>query len=134
MVFNISQLQYCFLNHVINYGEIPQWSPFMTHGTLATLGYIVPGGILQNVLLLSGGLFKDINFLPLFYAGVFLDELLLLTGVWLLGRRFFASPFTVFFVTISIMGSCIWILQPWFNFHLLLRHSINTVFYSYISR
>jgi len=115
--FQYFSVQYSFLNHVVNYGEIPQWSPFMTHGSLAALGYLAPEGILQNVLLLSGGLFKDINFLPLFYAGIFLDELLLLAGVWLLARRFFASPLTVFFVTLSIMGSCIWVLQPWFNFH-----------------
>ncbi len=61
---------------------------------------------------------KNVNFLPLFYAGIFLDELLLLVGTWLLSRRFFSSPFTIFFVTLSIMGSCIWILQPWWNFHL----------------
>jgi hypothetical protein len=116
--FQYFSVQYNFLTNVIYYSEIPQWSPFMAHGSMAILGYITPNGILQNILFLSGSLFKDINFLPLFYAGIFLDELLLLAGVWLLGRRFFASPFTVFFVTLSIMGSCIWILQPWWNFHL----------------
>jgi hypothetical protein len=110
-------MQYYFLNNVVNYGEIPQWIPFLTHGSMATLGYLLQGGILQNILLLSGSLLKGVNFLPLFYAGIFLDELLLLVGVWLLARRFFASPFTVFFVTLSIMGSCIWLLQPWWNFH-----------------
>jgi hypothetical protein len=116
--FQYFTIQYYFLNNVVNYGEIPQWAPFMTHGTLATMGYIGPTGILQNILFLSGSLFKNINFLPLFYIGIFLDELLLLIGAWLLARRFFASPFTMFFVTLSIMGSCIWILQPWWNFHI----------------
>ncbi|MBN1363891.1 MAG: hypothetical protein JW976_03710, partial [Syntrophaceae bacterium] len=111
--FQYLSLQYTFLNHTINYGEIPQWMPFMTQGTLADWWYVIQGGILQNILFLSGGLFKNINFLPLFYAGIFLDELLLLVGVWLLARRFFASPLTIFFVTLSIMGSCIWVLQPW---------------------
>ncbi|MEN6421575.1 MAG: hypothetical protein ABFD76_06460, partial [Smithella sp.] len=81
--FQYFALQYSFLNNVVNYGEIPQWMPFMTQGTVATWWHTIQGGILQNVLLLSGGLFKDINFLPLFYAGIFLDELLLLAGVWL---------------------------------------------------
>ena len=116
--FQYFALQYSFLNNVVNYGEIPQWMPFMTHGTVASWWHTIQGGILQNVLFLSGSLFKDINFLPLFYAGMFLDELLLLAGTWLLARRFFASPLTVFFVSLSIMGSCIWILQPWWNFHL----------------
>lgn len=116
--FQYFALQYTFLNNVVHYHEIPQWLPFMTHGTVATWWYAIQAGIFQNVLFLSGNLFKDINFLPLFYLGIFVDELLLLIGVWLLGRRFFASPLTVFFVTLSIMGSCIWILQPWWNFHL----------------
>ena len=115
--FQYFALQYGFLNNVVNYGEIPQWMPFMTQGTVATWWHTIQAGILQNVLLLSGSLFKNINFLPLFYAGIFLDELLLLAGVWLLARRFFASPLTVFFITLSIMGSCIWVLQPWWNFH-----------------
>lgn len=116
--FQYFSLQYSVLNHVIIHGDIPQWTPYLTHGSLATVGYITTSGILQNVLFLTGDLFRNINFLPLFYAGIFLDELLLLTGVWLLGRRFFASPLTVFFVTLSIMGSCIWVLQPWWNFHI----------------
>ncbi|TFG35107.1 MAG: hypothetical protein E4H47_02340, partial [Parcubacteria group bacterium] len=115
--FQYFTLQYYFLNNVVNYGEVPQWIPFMAHGTLATWWFFIQGGILQNVLLISGSLFQGVNFLPLFYAGIFIDELLLLAGVWLLGRRFFASPFTVFFVTLSIQGSCIWLLQPWWNFH-----------------
>lgn len=110
--------QYCNLNNVVTAGEIPQWSPFMTHGTVAFMGYIAASGIFQDILFLSGSLFQNINFLPLFYLGIFLDELLLLTGVWLLGKRFFASPLTVFFVSLSILGSCIWVLQPWWNFHL----------------
>ncbi len=116
--FQYFYLQYYFLNHVVNYGEIPLWIPFMTQGTVATWWHTIQAGNFQNILFLSGNLLKDVNFLPLFYTGIFLDELLLLIGVWLLGRRFFASPFTIFFVSLSVMGSCIWMLQPWWNFHL----------------
>ncbi len=115
--FHYFVLQYYFLNNAVNYGEIPQWLPFTTQGNISSWMYVIQNGLLQNVLFLCGSLIKDINFLPLFHAGFVLDELLLLVGVWLLGRRFFASPFTIFFVTLSIMGSCIWILQPWWNFH-----------------
>jgi hypothetical protein len=116
--FQYFSLQYIILDHLIIHGEIPQWTPYLTHGFLANVAYITTSGIFQNVLLLTGDLFKNVNFLPLFYTGIFIDELLLLTGVWLLGRRFFASPLTVFFVTLSVMGSCIWVLQPWWNFHI----------------
>ncbi|PKN53236.1 MAG: hypothetical protein CVU55_03230 [Deltaproteobacteria bacterium HGW-Deltaproteobacteria-13] len=115
--FQYFTAQYYLLNNVVNYDAIPQWVPFMMHGTSAMLGYIVSGAILQNILFLSGSLFKNVNFLTLFYAGFFVDQLLLLAGVWLLARRFFVSPFTVFFVALSIMGSCVWLLQPWGNFH-----------------
>lgn len=116
--FQYFALQYSFLNHAVHYGDIPQWFPFVTHGVLSTLGTVTHGGVMHNIFLLSGGLLKDVNFLPLFYAGIFIDELLLLIGVWLLAKRFFASPLTVFFVSVSVMGSCIWVLQPWWNFHL----------------
>ncbi|MEW6076915.1 MAG: hypothetical protein AB1724_03800 [Thermodesulfobacteriota bacterium] len=116
--FQYFTLQYYFLNNAAYTGEIPQWMPFLTHGTVAAWWYIIQGGILQNILLLSAGLWKGAHFLPLFYAGIFVDEMLLLAGVWLLGRRFFSSPITIFFVALSVMGSCVWILQPWWNFHL----------------
>ena len=115
--FGCFAMQYYSLNNVVNYHEIPLWSPFMTQGSLITIAYVVTGGILQNILLLSGSLLKGLNFLPIFYLGFFVDELLLLTGVWLLGKKLFASSFTVFFVALSIMGSCIWLLQYEVNFH-----------------
>ena len=115
--FEYFNLQYCFLNNVVNCGEIPQWMPFIVQGMVVPWWHIMQGGILQNILLLSGGLLKGINFLPLFYLGIYIDELLLLVGVWLLARRFYSSNVTVCFVALSIMGSCIWLLQPWWNFH-----------------
>ena len=116
--FQYLTFQYYFLNNVVNYGDIPLWIPFMTHGTVATWWYVVQSSILQNVFILCGGFLKAFNFLPLFYTAAFIDELLLLSGVWLLGKRFFNSPWTVFFVAVSVMGSCVWVVQPWWNFHL----------------
>ncbi len=94
------------------------WIPYILHGIVGTWWYVIQGGLLQNILVISGKLISGINFLPLFYVGIFIDELLLLVGVWLLGRRFFVSTYTVLFVALAIMGSCIWVLQPWWNFHL----------------
>ena len=112
-------LQYFFLNNAAIYGEVPQWIPFMTHGSIATWWYSVLGvcGIWANMLLQCGPLIKNMNFLNIYYAGMFMDELVLLVGTWLLGRRFFSSPLTVFFVCISVMGSSIWATQPYFNFY-----------------
>jgi len=114
--FEYFTLQYYFLNHAVIYGEIPQWMPFMTHGTVATWWYAIQAGLLQNVLLFAGPLLKGINFVSIFNIGIFTDELLLLTGTWLLARRFL-SAFATFFTTVSVMGSSIWAGQIWFNFH-----------------
>ncbi len=115
-------IQYYFLNDKIFSGETPQWMQYMTHGTVATWWYVHQAGIFQNVLLQISGfispLLKSTNFAIIFNIGIFIDELILLSGSWLLAKRFFKSPLTVFFVTLTVIGSCIWMLQPWFNFHL----------------
>ena len=112
-------LQYYFLDNAVNTGEIPLWMPFMTHGTTATWWYAVQGvaGIFPNALFHIAGLIKEVNFVIIYYLGMFLDELLLLVGVWLLARRYFTSPFTILFVAICIMGSSGWMAQPYFNLY-----------------
>lgn len=115
--FQYFTLQYYFLNNAVNYGEIPQWIPFMTHGSIATIWYGIQAGILQNILVFTGRLLAKLNFVQIFHIGMFIDELLLMIGVWLLGKRFFHSLFTVFFVTVTAVGSCIWFTQAWWNFH-----------------
>ncbi len=114
-------VQYYFLNNVFTSGQIPHWMEYLTHGTVATWWYSISAGLLQNALLLLGDilgpLLKNLNFTSLFHWGFFIDELLLLIGSWLLGKRFFKSSLTVFFVTVSIVGSAVWMTQPWFNLH-----------------
>ena len=116
--FHYLNMQYCFMSNVSYTDAIHQWSPFIMHGTIVIFVYLLIGGLLPNILFLFGDLLNAVNFLPIFYAGFFVDELVLLIGVWLLGKRIYESPFTQFFVCSSIMGSCIWFLQPWYNFHL----------------
>ncbi len=116
--FQYFALQYYFLNNTVHYQEIPQWMPFMTQGTVANWWYFVQAGLLQNILMLINGLLKSANFIPCFNAGMFVDELLLMVGSWLLAKRFLTSPLATFFCVSSIMSSCVWMSQPWYNFHL----------------
>lgn len=109
-------LQYYFLNNAVITGEVPQWIPFMTHGSLALWWYPIQAGILQNICLCIAPLLKHINFYYIYNAGMFLDELLLLTGTWLLARRVL-QPIGAFFTALTVTGSCIWTSQPWYNFH-----------------
>ncbi len=110
-------LQYWFLNSVATTGEISQWMPFMTHGTVGNWWHTSQASMVQSALVLAGTLLKGANFLPFFYAGIFFDEMVLLAGMWLLSGRYFTSSQTRFFVAAAAMGSCIWMDQPWFNFH-----------------
>ncbi|MCB9757693.1 MAG: hypothetical protein H6753_04620 [Candidatus Omnitrophica bacterium] len=115
--FQYFVLQYYFLNDTVISGEIPQWMPFMTQGTVASWWYFVQASLFQNTLMLAHGLLKSINFMICFNAGMFVDELLLMIGSWLLARRFLQSPLALFFTVASILSSCVWMTQPWYNFH-----------------
>lgn len=110
-------LQYYFLNHVVQFGDIPLWIPFMTHGSLSAWWYPTQAGFLQSLLLYSGDLLKSLNFLYIYDLGMLVDELVLALGTWLLARRLFKHAWTALFASLSVMGSCIWMSQPWFNFH-----------------
>lgn len=115
--FQYFTLQYSFLSATAQSGEIPLWMPFMTHGTVSNWWYAVQGSLLQNGLLLLAPWFRGVNFHPIFHLGVFVDEMVLLLGVWLLTARYFESRVTRAFVAGTVLGSCIWWGQPWWNFH-----------------
>jgi hypothetical protein len=110
-------LQYYVMANATATGEAALWMPHLTQGTSSSLLLGLQGGLLQNILTPIGQLFDGTNFLILFYLGVLLDELLLLVGVWLLARRYYTSPYTMFFVAVAAVGSCMWIDQFSFNLH-----------------
>jgi hypothetical protein len=115
--FQYFTLQYFFLNNAIQGGGVAQWIPYMGHGTVAAVWYGVQGSFLQNALLPAGPLLPDLDLLTVFHLGMLVDELILLVGTWLLARRFF-GPATVCFIALSIVGSCVWLDQPYWNFRL----------------
>jgi hypothetical protein len=115
--FQYFSLQYYFLNDAAYAGEVPQWLPYMTHGTVATWWYAIQGSLLQNVLLLAARALRTVHFLTVFYTNAFIDELVLGLGTWLLCKRFFASTASVFFVTATVLASSMWTTQPWYNLH-----------------
>lgn len=112
-----TSLQYYFLNSAVTSGEVPQWIPYLTHGNPAYWWYGMQGvnSFLTYVFFAMAPLLELFNFLTLFNLAVLADRLILLTGVWLLGRRYFASPLTNFFVAASIMASNVWMTQVYFN-------------------
>ncbi len=129
--FSAFYQRYYFMNSAVTAGEIPLWIPYMTHGTLAAWMFYVQSGLCQNFWLLlglvAGPVLKFINFIPLYLIGIFFEELMLLTGTWLLARRLFPSRWTAFIITVTVMGSDIWMLQPGFN--LYLYYCVPLIFY-----
>jgi hypothetical protein len=115
--FQYFTLQYFYLNNAIQAHEVAQWIPYMTQGTIGSLWYGIQGSMLQAVLLQLPGLASGADLLSVYHLAIFVDEMILLTGTWLLARRFFDVP-TVFFVSISVVGSCVWLDQPYWNFRL----------------
>jgi len=115
--FQFFTLHYYFLNNAIQSGDVAQWIPYMNHGTIATLWYGVQASMLQQVLLVPAPLFRHADLLTLFHLSMFVDTMVLLVGTWLVARRFFGAP-AAFFVTASVVGSCVWLDQPYWNFRL----------------
>jgi hypothetical protein len=115
--FQYFTLQYYFLNNAIQSGELAQWIPYMSQGTVATVWYGVQGSLLQNALLPVAPLLERVDLLTVFHVGMFVDGMILLAGTWLLARRFFQLP-AVVFIALSVMGSAVWLDQPYWNFRL----------------
>ena len=111
-------LQYYFLNDHVTNGIVPQWMPYMTQGTVSNWWFAVQSSILQSIYFDFGPLLSKINFLPLGYFTIVFEELILLLGVWKLSSRYYESGFSIFFVSVAIAGSAVWIDQVWWNFHL----------------
>lgn len=102
-------IRYYFMTCAAQSGTPPLWMPYATQGTPSNWAWFEQGGLFQNALLLAAPLFRGRSFLPLFHLGMLMEELLFLVGVWLLASRHFRSPYTVFFVAVAALGSCLWI-------------------------
>jgi hypothetical protein len=111
-------LQYNFLAQAGSDGGV-LWMPGLAHGLVSTWFANLQSGLLQNVLLLAGGVPEGTPMLPVFYAGLFLEELLLLLGVWRLGGRFYRTPEAQFFVGLAALGSSLWIDNVYWNHRLI---------------
>jgi len=125
--FHVCFLQYYFLNNLVHYGELPQWKPYEMHGHLMTFDFSGQFGYLQHLLFFVKDWIKNFNFLPFYHLGMFVKELILLVGSWLLARRFFSSPLTCFFVAMSAVGCVIWLGSPHYNLH--IHYSLPLILY-----
>ena len=118
--FQYLQLQYnFFFNEPALNKTVPQWLPFMTHGTVSNFWLIFSQGIFVSVIAPIASFLKHINFYSIFQAGLLFDELILLFGCIALAKRYFKSAATTLFVASSIVFTTISSTQIWWDFHLL---------------
>ena len=115
--FQYFTLQYYFLDNAIQTHDVAQWVPYLTHGTVATLWYTIQASFLQSVLLQVAPIVRGVDLLTIFHLNILVDQLILLAGTWLVGRRFFRTPALVF-VTATVVGSAVWLDQPYWNVRL----------------
>lgn len=92
-------------------GGAAYWLPYLAQGSEAGSG--VPGALLvPSFFPAAGPLFEGVNVLTLHYAWILLQEIFFAAGIWLLARRWFRNPWTVFFVAATAALSQLWIDQP----------------------
>lgn len=102
-------LQSIFLSGTPSGSTPALWMPYLAHGFSTPWLANVQSGLLQNALLLMGGVPKGTPLHAVFYAGLFLEDLILVLGIWRLGGRFFRTPSAQFFVAAAALGSSMWI-------------------------
>lgn len=118
--FQYLQLQYnLFFNEPALNKTVPQWLPFMTHGTVSNFWLTFSQGIFVSVIVPIARFLKHINFYSIFQAGLLFDELILLFGCVVLAKRYFKSAAATLFVASSIVFTTISSTQIWWDFHLL---------------
>ena len=115
--FQITNIAYFVFNELVQNNVIPLWYPYINYGVDSNWFLAITVGPSLALLLPVAKLFSQINFLDLYYASLFLDEIILLVGGYLLARLLFTSPFTWVFVSISLTGSTLWYAQVWYNLH-----------------
>lgn len=99
--------------HASQGGGMVQWLPWNGGGMPSW--YLPQSFAPAELFPPAGALLDGASALAVFHLLIFLEELLFLSGLWLLARRFYRSPWTVFFVCLSAAGSCLWLDQMGFN-------------------
>ena len=118
--FQYLQLQYTlFFNEPALNKTVPQWLPFMTHGTVSNFWLTFSQGIFISIIVPIASFLKHINFYSIFQTGLLFDELILLFGCVALAKRYFKSVAATLFVASSIVFTTISSTQIWWDFHLL---------------
>ena len=100
------------------YGHLPHWAPFAAYG--------MPAGLFQTMLFtpscylvgLIGLAVRSQDTWLLFKLATILDQLVFITGLYLLGRRLYVHRSATVLVCVAAAGSLLWHTQVHFNFRI----------------
>lgn len=116
--FQVTNMTYFIFNEVATHHTVPLWYPYINYGLDANWYLDLTIGPSLASMVPFAWLRGRGDLLHYFYTSMLLDELILLTGMYLLARTLFRNRWTAVFVCIAATGSTLWFAQPWFNFHM----------------
>lgn len=116
--FQYLQLQYIYFNEIVQNHSLPLWIPFVSQGSTCNFYFTPQLNLLSPVYFLIGLVLKNVNYYYLFCFLIWFEEIFFLLGVILLSSLYFKNKKTIFFVSITLLGTDIWYPQIWWNFHL----------------
>lgn len=116
--FQYLQLQYVYFNEIVQEHSLALWLPFINQGIAGNYYFTPQLTFLSPIFYLLGLFANEVNYLYLFYFAIWFEELFFLMGVVLLSSLYYRDTKTIFFVSVTLLGTTIWYPQIWWNFHL----------------
>jgi hypothetical protein len=109
---------YAFLNHFAVTGKLPLWFPYLDWGTPTASHFLI--SMSSSLLFLAPWLkiFPHWNALAICFASFFIDNVILLAGVYGLSKLVFKKTTTALFVSFLIVGPVVEMEQCFFSFYI----------------
>jgi hypothetical protein len=106
------------------WGEFPLWMPLTSQGITADFAYAFTFTPAFYLAAFIGKLFSGNDSLLLFRLGLYLEEVLLLYGLYRLSTVFHSHRITPIIVSITGVLSVSWVAQIHWNFHLIYLYPL----------
>ncbi len=114
----VFQTFYAAYNNLFLHGELAEWLPYGSYGFPFYYFQIIYFSPAQYFSAFLGWILgvRDINFL--FKFSLLLEQWILLLGTYKLAQTLFRRKASVFFVSLAVIGSSLWMVQINWNFRL----------------
>lgn len=107
---------FCIYNEFFFHGELQGWDPFYFFGVATDVRLLTAMSCPLYFTAVAGKLLHVRDAFTLFKCGLVLEQILLTTGVYLLGQSLYRHRRAALFTALCAALSAVWIIQVWFNF------------------